>query len=264
MSLEQTLKEIKTLKPFAEEDLENLDPATTNPATLGGRRGRKMQALEQITRLKRDYKQQLMSSALFLVVVGSERQNFEHAATGNKFGLFSADPEQFYNDLAGRVAPALYQGKESVSGIFDVLGRHLEDKANELDLASYPQLIFKESYTGYLTNVKDFTRLVKRAVNDQMGAEIVGIQAVNSILDTAVERGHAGKTTPIILSTDDLQLAKELLRDLGRLSSRVFLVQAGTAPIESTAPNNIAVTDVNQGSVKSVLAQINKTIKSNG
>lgn len=260
MSLEQTLKEIKTLKPFADEDLENVDPQTVNPATLNGRRGRKNQAVQQIIRLKRDYQRELLQSALFVIAVGSERKAFEDIATNNKFNLFSADPEQFYNDLATRIPPVVYQGKESVSNIFDILGRHLEDKMNEIGAFEYNQLVFKEAYVGTLTTQKEFTKLVKRAVNEQMGAEVVGIQSVYTIMDKAIDKGHSGKTTPIVLGTDDLILAKDLMRDLERLTSRVFLVQAGELT-DSTLVPEITLAEVNANSVKSALATINKTIK---
>ncbi len=259
MSLESVLKEIKSLKPFTEENTD-IGPVET----LSGRRGRKNQAIEQTRLLKISYKRDLMASALFMVVVGNEAKQFEEISTGKKFNLFAADPEQFFADLSARVPEALYAGKESVSNIFDVLGRHLEDKASELDIIGYPQLIFKESYVGTLGNAKDFARLVRRAVNEQIGSEVVGIQAVNSILDKAIDRGHSSKTTPIVLTTDDLTFAAQLTKDLQRLTNRVFLVEAGTGEGLKTLSNEdtIKVEEVNPKTVGEVLAKINRSIKS--
>jgi len=256
MTLEQTLKEIKTLIPFAEEDVE-----TGDPATLNGRRGRKIQSMEQISRLKRDYKNELLKTAVFIVVYGSERGEFEKIATNDRFGLFSANPEDFYNDLAARIPPVVYQGKESVSNVFDILGRHLEDKMNEIGVLEYNQLVFKEAYVGTSTTQAEFTKLVKRAVNDQMGAEVVGIQAVNSIMAQAISRNHSGKTTPIILGTDDLSLVMSLHSDLPRLSDRVFFVKAGEITGHLAINGAIPLHEVNGNTVKSALATINKTIK---
>jgi hypothetical protein len=92
MSLEQILKEIKEVKPFAEGDAED-GPIET----LAGRRGRKVQATERLKQLKRQY----------------------------------------------------------IRDLFDVLGRYLEDKANELDISEYPQLIFKDRYTSEIPKYVD-------------------------------------------------------------------------------------------------------------
>jgi hypothetical protein len=214
--------------------------------------------------LKDSYKRELMRSAMFLVVVGDGRLALEEIATNGKFGLFGSDPEEFYNDLASRIPPVVYQGKESVSNIFDILGRHLEDKMREIGTTEYNQLTFKEAYVGTTTSQAEFTKLVKTAVNEQLGAEVVGIQAVNSILDRAIEKGHATKTTPIILGTDDLKLAGDLMRDLSRLTSKVFLIQAGAVNgtvAVSKEDSVLTVEEVNQATVKATLAQINKQIK---
>lgn len=221
MTLEQIVKEIKQLRPFAEENVE-VGPKET----LSGRRGRKSQAIDRLTTLVREYKQELLRSAIFIVVSGSLKQEFVDTSVAN-YDCLAADPEEFYNDLASRIPSTLYLGKEGLSNVFDVIGRHLEDKAMQLDLSSYPQIIFKQQYSRALNSKEDFTSLVKEAINEQMGAEIVGIQAVASITKGAIEKGHKEVFTPILLATDDDNLTKALLKDLRRLTHRVLLVGTG-------------------------------------
>lgn len=257
MSLENVLKEIQTYKPFAEENVE------AGPIeTLNGRRGRKNQAIEALIRLKRDYRSDLLKSALFIIVAGSQRNEFETIATGEKFNLFSADPEQFYKDLANRVSPSLYVGKEGVSNLFDVLGRHLEDKMGELDVNQYNQLIFKEKYIKTARNQEEFAQIVKEAINEQIGSEIVAIQSVTSILDNAIARNHAGKTTSIVLSTGDEKLATDLLRDLDSRGNRALLVLAGKASKTlKSLENVISVKESTEETVKTALDQIKSALK---
>lgn len=256
MSLETTIKAIKEAKPFAEENIE------TGPMeTMGGRRGRKIQAIEQLKMLKRQYRTDLLTSAVFIIVAGSARSDFEKVAT-EKFGLFSADPDEFYKDLANRVSPSLYLGKESVSNLFDVLGRHLEDKMNELDVNEYNQLIFKAEYVQNITSPEEFTTLAKRAINKQLGAEIVGVQAVTSILDKAIENEHSAKTTSIVLSTGDEALALSLVQDLERITSRIFLVVAGKgSKTLKGVQESISVKDATEDTVKSTLDTIKSALK---
>lgn len=261
MSLENVLKEINTYKPFAEENVED-GPMET----LNGRRGRKHQAIEQLKVLKTQYRLDLLRSAVFIIVAGTQRSEFETIATGEGFKLFAADPEQFYSDLANRVAPSLYLGKEGVSNLFDVLGRHLEDKMGELDANAYNQLIFKEKYLKPVSTAAEFVSVVKEAINEQIGAEIVGIQAVTSILDDAISRNHTGKTTSILLSTSDEKLAQDLLKDLGSRGNKVILVLAGKSTKSLSSYNGelvnvIKVKEVNEESVKSTLDSIKTQLK---
>lgn len=257
MSLESTIKEIKRLKPFAEENTED-GPVET----LSGRRGRKNQALGELQRLRRVYINDLLRSAVFIVVTGKGREEFETIATGQAFGLFSSDPETFYKDLARRVHPTLYAGSASPTNLFDVLGRHLEDKMSELEVNEYNQMIFKEKYIQVVSTPEQFVTLLKRAINEQIGAEVVGVQAAHSIVDKAIQMGHAAKITPIVLSTGDDSLALSLVKDLERLSPRVFLVNVGKTSKELRAvEDSINLKEVNEEVVKTTFDKIKATIK---
>ncbi len=261
MSLESVLKEINVHKPHANENVEE-GPVET----LNGRRGRKHQALEQLIVLKRQYRLDLLRSAVFIIVAGSQRKEFETVATGEPFKLFSADPEYFYNDLSNRVPPVLYLGKEGEQNLFDVLGRHLEDKMMELDANQYNQLVFKAKYLKPVKSQEEFKAIVKEAINDQIGSEIVGIQAVTSILDDAINRNHVGKTTSVVLSVNDEKLTQDLLKDLGTRGNKVLLVLAGKAPknlvsYTSETVGVLKVKDVTEESVKTTLDQIKSLIK---
>ncbi len=247
MSLLKTLEEIKKVSPYAEEDT---DAGAIE--TLAGRRARKAKAIEDLKRLKRNYREALMRSAVFILVTGSEAKEFESIAT-NQFGCMASELEGFYQDLAGRVHPTLYLGKETNANVFDVVGRHLEDLANELDIVGYPMLQYKQQYSRTVNSKEEFTQIVKTAVNQQVGGEMVGIHAVNSLTNSAIASNHSATVTPIVLTTDDAALAMNLVPALERLSPRVFLVLAGKGPkqlkgnkdllaIKTSTPENVEET----------------------
>lgn len=247
MSLETILKEIKEVKPFADSDAED-GPIET----LAGRRGRKVQATERLKNLKRDYTRELMATSRFILAVGSESDSLVEALTAGKQGLFSADPELFYKDLAGRVNPALLAGRASPSDLLDVICRHLEDKANELDIVAYPQLIFKNGYSTSVTNEEQLVSLIKTAVNEQMGSEIVGIQAVNSILDNAIEKEHSSSSTSIVLNVKDADFALRLFDDLKRIAGKIDIVVAGESRITGDVVS-ARINEVNEKTLKQVV-----------
>lgn len=257
MTLKQIVEEIKQIKTISEEDVDS-GPAET----LNGRRGRKKQAIEKLKLLKRDYSKELLRSAVFIVSTGKDRNKFAEIASSKEINFFTADPEEFYADLAKRVPPVLYQGREGISNVFDVLGRHLEDKMNELDIFAYNQLIFKGSYARKSNSLEEFQGLVKEAINDQIGSEIVGIQAVNSLVPQAIERSHADVLTPVVLTTGDESLVNSLMKDLSRLTSRVFLVVSGEATQSvRSIEDAMVIEDPTKDAVKKALTTIKKTLK---
>lgn len=259
MSLSNVLEQIKKLTPVA---LENLDEGPIE--TMTGRRGRKKNAQEQLKTLREEYTKDLLRSAMFILTIGSEREAFDKAAAESyeSFGCFSTNPENFYRDLAARVAPALYSGKESVSSLFDVLGRHLEDKAMELGVIGYPQLRFKQEYRQTIKTEEEFVQLVKTAINDQVGGELAGYHAILSLTDRAISLSHAKPSTPVILSTGDEKLVTDLSVALKRITPKVFIVVAGEASDSvKSLTGAIQVQEVTAKTVGSTLKGIRAQLK---
>ena len=257
MSLSKIIAEIKQLKPFADEDVES-GPRET----LTARRGRKAQSIERLKDLKDEYKKEFLNSATFLVVVGDKRNDLTALAT-EFFKGFVANPNDVYEDLANRVSPSVYMGKESVVNVFDILGRHLEDKARELGIVEYPQLIFKQQYRVVVRTKEDFVSLVRTAVNEQVGAELAGIQAATSLVGPAIDKEYNGDTAAIFLPTDNAKLAIDLVLSLERLKPQaVVMVVAGEVPQGSSiAPGSFSIKEPTKENVKQMLKTVSKSKK---
>lgn len=255
MSLAEILKQIKANQEFANTPVEN-EPRET----YAGRFGRQQRALESLKELKTAYRKELRNNAMFIIVAGSAKEAFTGFATG--FGLFAADPTELYTNLADRINTALYQSNSSTHDLFQVFGRHLEDKAMELGVVEYPQPIFKQEYRRNITSKDGVVQLIMDAVNQQVGAELSGLQAVHSITDQAIAANHASKTTPILLSTSNDQLALDLLAALPRITKNVFLVNAGkSTKALKGVQGSLSVKEVTTESVEQTLSTIKSLIK---
>lgn len=258
MNLTEILKEIKANQVFASEDLD--DPKLPRE-TLNGRRGRKAKAIETIQNLRSQYRGELLRNSLFILVTGESREEFV-ATAKEKFACFSADPNAFYKDLANRVNEALYLGKESVSNMLDVVGRHLEDKARELGVIGYPQIVFKQEYRRAIKTKEEFTDLIAQVINDQVGSEMVGLQTISNIVDEAIDKNHSAIVTPIVLSVSDSEFALKILPGLERLTRRVFVVSAGNdSELVKSREDVVSLTEVTNKEVKQTLLDIRKSLK---
>ena len=236
MSLSNILKEIQIHLPASQ-----MDPLQGAPHTLNGRIGMHTMATESIKVLRRQYRKQIMDQAVYIVVTGSNRNAFSEISSQDSFGVFSVDPDSFFRDLSSRIDPSLF-GRESVSNLFNIASNILEDKMLELDINSYPMLQYNDRYNVQVNNADDFTAVIRTAINEQLGSEIVGISSADLVTGTAITKKHDAAITPIILSTSDERFALDLMKNLKKqrlpngtfqgISNNVFLVAAGTTSKE--------------------------------
>ena len=257
MLLSKILEQIKVNQEHANAPLER-EPVST----YTGRLGRQQRAKESLKDLKRDYRKALRESALFMIVAGSAKDEFASIVTNDTFKLFAADPTDLYKDLANRVNPSLYQGSHNNQDIFEILGRHLEDKAMELGVTEYPQPTFKQEYRRNITSKDGVVQLATDVINQQVGAELAGLNAIFTLTDKAIAANHSSKTTPIVLTVGSDQLALDLLAALPRLTKNVYLVVAGKASKAlKSVPGALLIKEVTEESVGHTLATIKKSGK---
>ena len=270
MSLSTIINEIEKNRVNAEMDVQ-----LGNQATHQARTGLKRAAVEAISRAKNDYRKELLASTVFIVVTGSNRDAFTELATSEAFGCFSTDPEEFFTDLAARISPPQVKpslfGRESVQALFSIAQNVLADKNLELDIVSYPPLYFNDKYNRGVKSAEDFVTLIKSAIVDQVGCEVVGINAINSIVGSAIERKHAAEVTPLILNVSDEQFALDLAKNLKAhvlpsgasrgITSKVFLVVAGKASkaVQATA-GALVVRTATEESVGAALTTIKSKV----
>ncbi len=255
MSLVKILREMEENRPNSEMVL-----TMENPNTHGAKVGLKRSATEALLRLRTEYRKELLASTVFIITTGTAKDQFTELASNEIFDCFSADPEEFYKDIASRIDPTLYK-RESIRHLYNIAGNILEDKCLELDIISFPMLMFSEKYNIGVTNAEEFAASLKNSINDQVGSEIVGINAVNSIVDLAIKRNHSAKVTPLVLNTSDEKLALDLLKNLKRLTPRTFLVVAGKSSKELKDNKEvILVKNVTEDTVGEALTSIRNKI----
>lgn len=256
MSLKSILNEIEANRQNAE-----MDVLMGSPDTMVGRVGLKRAAEEAIKRARLQYTKELMASTVFIVVMGTARDSFTNVACNETFGCFQSDPEAFFKDIVSKINPSLF-GRESAKHLFNMVTNILEDKMLELDINSYNMLQFNDRYNAAANKAEDFVPLVRNAVIDQVGSEIVGVNAIHSIVDEAIKKGHSAVVTPVVLNTGDERFALDLKKNLHRIGSKAFLVVAGKASKSFTSGTEFLtnVKHVSEESVGEALTNIRSKV----
>ena len=247
--LKSIIEKIEKVKPVAEEVVED-----GNPSTVGARRGRARSAKDALAELKRDYRNAVLRCAAFIVVTGPASAAFAKTAAGKSFECLAYPAEAFFDDLAGRVDERAYKGKDAGSYLFELVGRHLEDMGHQMDLSSYPMLVYSTKYDGPVDGRAALSKLLARAISEQVGSEIAAVYALNKAAAQAMADGYTGKTVPIILHTENQALARDISTNVGRIRPKAhFFLSAGESPAPQGA---VEAGDGSEGSVKDALTAI--------
>jgi len=257
MSLSSIIQEIEKTLPAAQLDL-----TLGNESTFRGREGMKRAAVDRLEQLKTDYKKALIESTFFIILTGAGRSTFNEVASNPDFDCFSVDPDNLYRDLASRVDSKLF-GRESTKYLFNIANNALYDKALEIGISrnSLMEIKFDERYNRAVSNTEELAGLLKQAINDQIGSEVVGLDAISSIAEKALEKKHSGSITPVLLNTSDEVFALDLQKNLTRLKTKTFVVVAGKASKTLQAlPGAFVLKTVNEQTVGETLTSIRSKI----
>lgn len=253
VSLSKIVEDIKKYKVLAEETIEE----NSDPRTVKSRIGRKNSAKEKLKVLYRDYKKQLQNKMALLLVTGSKAKEFIDIAEAEG-NMISTSADSFYEDLTSRIPETLLKGSERPALLIDILSRHLEDKAGELDIASYPALIYKSKYSQNIDSREKMLALTKALINAEVGSELVGYDVLEQATLKAVNEMFDGKVLPVVVLLKDDTIVDEVVKGL-KFVGTVTTVLAGEG---KTPKGSSKMADVTTEQVFSVLKKMQKQISS--
>lgn len=241
------LEEIKQNKKIAETDLSKIDPRA-----YPYKKGQVNSAKNKLEDLYLRYKNEIMKRSVFILTTGEESRTFAELSEG--FSCFTVNADDFYTDIASKVSTDVYMKKNVNASVFDILNNLIEDKMKELDIISYNQLFFSSKYQRMCNSKADFLDVVKRSITDNVGGEVVGLDALEKVCVEAVNKDYKSRLVPIVLHSKDEQLIKQLSSDIIKVNPRVVLVTSGKTKLKDK--NIIKVKETTEESVGKALKKI--------
>jgi len=249
-NLETIISTIKDKKNLVEEGQKALKAEGASALPVSAKRAKQghiNRAKLDLEELYREYRKELQNSSLFILLSGSQ-QNIDkyNKIAESEFGCFPTNAELLYNEIMEKVPERLYKNQHASPSFFDHFSARFEDRALEIDIIGYPPLLFESKYKKPLKDRGDAIGLMKRAFNDKVGSEVIGLDAIERVTLKAVNENFTGRFCPIILHTTDPILVRELERDIKRsVTSNVFVVTLGSK-------NDGGVQDVSLTNVKTI------------
>jgi hypothetical protein len=247
--LEQILDEINKQKKIAEIDL-----AEVSPRAYPYKKGQVDSAKNKLEGLYIDYKNEILNRAVFILVTGDKSKEFANVAK-EEYSCFSVSGETLAEEIVNDISPQLYQGKTVNASIFDVMDSVLEKKMKALDVVSYNSLMFNTKYQRVIRNKDEMVTVVRDAVNDIVGGEVVALDALEKTAKEAVNKNYRSKLVPILIYSEDFNLIKTLSRDIVKINPRIARIIAGESEVKDL--NTVAeLTDIDSEGVGKALKQI--------
>lgn len=225
--LEEILNEINEQKKIAEIDLSEV-----SPRAYPYKKGQVDSAKNKLEGLYIDYKNEMLNRAVFILVTGDKAEEFANIAKED-YGCFSIKGETLANEIVDDINPQLYQGKTINASIFNVIDSVLEKKMKALDVLSYNSLMFNVKYQRVVKDKSEMVSVVKDAVNDIVGGEVVALDALERATQEAVNRNYKSKIVPILIYSEDFRLTQTLSRDIIKINPRIVRVLAGESEVKN-------------------------------
>jgi hypothetical protein len=251
--LKTILKDYQTQKKIA-----NIDLSDVPPQAYSGRLGKVKRAKENIAALEEDYLGAVRNNCLFILATGEKTDDFAQIAE-EEYGCFTLGSDDFYNELISDLSDRLYVNKTLTPAIFDIVGRKIEEMALELGIQSYPFLAFEQKYKKNTANKKELMEVVRQAINDKIGAEMVGLYSTFVVAKKALDEEFDAKVIPIVLKVEEAQV-QELAQSLNRMFGNIFMIDLG---IEDESLKNKAfqkIDSINKTNIKKTLVSIKKSM----
>jgi hypothetical protein len=197
------------------------------------------------------------SKVFAIIVSGSEADEFERIASSIA-KLQGLDADALYEELISKMDQRLFEQKEQNAYLIEIAARYLEDIAKDIGVLSYPQIIYNQKYDGRTSTRQEAFKLIKRVIEEQVGAEMAAIFLIDHAVRRAYEHDIDAKVHPLLIKVkDDGQSLPTLLSSLKTLGNKSIVVSAGKSSVDA----EMKLDEVNEKSVLDILKKIKKKLK---
>lgn len=249
MSLENVLEKISEEQTVANQDL-NL----VSPRVIAYKKGQVVAAKERLELLRQDLKKEVIKRSVFIVVTGSDSEQFASIAS-EEFKCLSFSANRLASDVVNKLSDQLYLNRTLNANTFDIIDNLLEDEMKRLDIASYNRLAFSAKYLRNIKSKQDMIDLVNQALADSVGSEVIGLDALDKVVENIIDTKKVSRIVPIILHTYNNDLVLDLAKNLKTITNKVFTVSAGTN-VKTLNLTNFSIEETNEETVGQTLKQI--------
>lgn len=255
----QKLKDLM-LEIIQTKEIADKKPSVDDPNVRRAMLGKIKRAKENLEDLTDQYRNLVKFNCAFILTCGSQRDKFAKLSR-EEFSCFPSDSFDFYNELIENINSRMYVETTGSPSLFNLIGSNLEVIAKKMGVIGYPPLLFEQKFKKRLKDKQDLLNVTIQAINDKIGAEMVGHYCIKKSTDMAVKSQFTGNIVPIVITIKDSELTKEFVRTFKTITKNVFVVTTGSKPNKELKTNSIShLQSVNKDGVEKTLTKIRENL----
>ncbi len=235
-------------------------PITDDNRLKGFQLGRKERAIDDLEGLGSDLIKSIWHWGLFIFVNGKDAKKFKGIAH-EEVDAMMFQTSKLVTDIVNNLEPEIYVGKNMSSHILDILAGELEDKANKMEIVSFPMLKYDKTISpDQIIDKSHFINIVKGIFLKQLGGEMFVLYAAQQLSLKVFKTGFESKYLPIIMFDRDAEFNIKVVKEANKVARYPFFVTAGQSNKEADKLADEKVKEVNKDNVMKALASIRKKI----
>lgn len=245
--LKQILTQINETKAIAATQVPS-EPLETYNNRLANQKN----AIARLDQLFLDYRKEAVGNSFFILTCGKNCKKFADAS--KEFGCTAFGGKSVYLQMVSGIHESSYLGKQIGAVVFDHIAAQLHQLCIDIDIASYPALMYNSKYAGTIKTAGDLERLIETVLDNEIGTELVVYSFIHQAAKEVINKNMEMSVIPIVVHTDDVTTYNILEKAINKLKMKRFTVGAGQVP-KDLSPE-IKLKDVETEGVEKVLQTI--------
>lgn len=222
--IKDTLKQIKEKQEILNREL------VVDQRTLATQIGNRDRAESDLKDLFLDLRREVLENALVIIAHGKHAESFAKIAS-ESFGCFDFDARSPFEELSVGIHDT-YIGMQSTPDVINLFMEKFSEKASQLQILGYNYPMFQQADSYVLKDRNALVALITNVVNRDIGGEFAILCAIHDAAKRIMASDFEGSKVPVILYTENKELAETLERDGINVVNKVYLLETSKKQTE--------------------------------
>lgn len=215
--IKDTLRQIKEKNEIINREL------VVDQRTLSTQIGNRDRAESDLKDLFLDLRREVLENALVIIAHGKHAESFANIAS-ESFGCFGFNARSPFEELSVGIHDT-YIGMQSSPDIINMFMEKFSEKASQLQILGYNYPMFQQNDSYVLKDRNSLVDLVTNVVNRDIGGEFAILCAIHDAAKRIMASDFEGNKVPVILYTENKELADTFKKDGLNVVSRIFALE---------------------------------------
>ena len=218
-------------------------------------RDRKNTIKRRLPIIERDYRAVFRTKVVPVVVVGDKAKELVDKISEEAPGTLAYNGDSLFDEVVKRLPIEAKNGRMTAKHVVDIISSVFEEVATDMDIASYPQILYKHKMGIDIKTEEDTKDLVKSILMETLGGQVMLEFNLVNAAQISLENNFAGKKIPLFLYTSDVAVSNEYTKNY-----TASVLTAGSVSGKLNQSAFASLTEVDADNVNKLLNKLKKEL----